>query len=842
MSLNERFFILVPLVASLCNVFLFLTCLSAKKDRVVASFMQLLLVFMAWCGGSLFMRLELFPSDLFWYETSIMGIFLVPFFVYNFVYCFCETKGSFVRTSLFVSWVVVTLMNLGHVFIKTPHVLWVDGEKRFEFSVSFTIIFPIALALLTLGIAWRIALTAVREDRVSLADLRPLTFGVIIMLVGTLLDVFPFFVSLPNDTFACGLNALFLYYSLYRRRILSLTHIASNSSSYLLAAIFTTIILIASYSSLNSLYSVYFSDFMAYKTIVIAVFFSVMTMAVYTLTRRLMNNLFTKRREVLDASLKQFSLAVSKVLEMQPLLQLYREFLQENFPKKVAYICVHDPSIRRYRIVCCTREMVDCSFSLADNHPLVKWLSAHKRGISYSEFAHTQTYKSMWEEEKDALIKLAAEYIQPLCCDDQLVGITLFSFAEHENEKFSFAELGLLDSAAAILSIALKNSFLYTEMQQEARLDALTGLYNRGYFSDCIHQQFELARHDTSTLVMISLDNFRLYNELYGIREGDAALRQTADNLRAVIGNRGVIARYSGKELAVFLPFCDAITAQQLMQQLSQLPSLPPRDDHRYLTHTAGICSYPAGASSLEEMFTYASMAVYSGKTNGKGRVVIYSPEMGRAAGSTVSKRALAESCASTVYALTAAIDAKDHYTFNHSQNVSEYAAALAAAIPLDSEHVEIVRQAGLLHDIGKIGIPESILSKTSRLTDDEMEIMRSHPEGAIAMIRHLPSMNYVIPSVIGHHERWDGHGYPRQLAGEMIPVGARCLCLADSFDAMTSRRSYKEALSVEQALAEIRRNLGTQFDPQLGLLFIRLVEEGTIKVRPAGFTPQPNS
>ncbi len=195
-----------------------------------------------------------------------------------------------------------------------------------------------------------------------------------------------------------------------------------------------------------------------------------------------------------------------------------------------------------------------------------------------------------------------------------------------------------------------------------------------------------------------------------------------------------------------------------------------------------------------------------------------------------------------TIYALTAAIDAKDHYTFNHSQNVSEYAAALAAAIPLDSEHVEIVRQAGLLHDIGKIGIPESILSKTSRLTDDEMEIMRSHPEGAIAMIRHLPSMNYVIPSVIGHHERWDGHGYPRQLAGEMIPVGARCLCLADSFDAMTSRRSYKEALSVEQALAEIRRNLGTQFDPQLGLLFIRLVEEGTIKVRPAGFTPQPNS
>ena len=109
---------------------------------------------------------------------------------------------------------------------------------------------------------------------------------------------------------------------------------------------------------------------------------------------------------------------------------------------------------------------------------------------------------------------------------------------------------------------------------------------------------------------------------------------------------------------------------------------------------------------------------------------------------------------------------------------------------------------------------------------------MKQHVEGSIAMIKYLPSLDYVIPTAIGHHERWDGKGYPRGLVGEQNPIAARCLVIADSFDAMTSRRSYREAMSVEQALAEIRRNLGTQFDPKLGALFIELVESGKIALQ----------
>ena len=185
------------------------------------------------------------------------------------------------------------------------------------------------------------------------------------------------------------------------------------------------------------------------------------------------------------------------------------------------------------------------------------------------------------------------------------------------------------------------------------------------------------------------------------------------------------------------------------------------------------------------------------------------------------------------MYALTAAIDAKDHYTFQHSQNVAYYAAELARAANMAPNVVEIVREAGLLHDIGKIGIREEILNKPERLTMDEYEIMKSHVENAVNIIRHLPSLDYVIPAVLSHHEHYDGCGYPRKLAGDNIPITGRILCIADSFDAITSVRNYKAAIPLEQAIDILRSEAGKQFDPNLVEIFVELLESGSLELNP---------
>jgi HD-GYP domain-containing protein (c-di-GMP phosphodiesterase class II) len=176
-----------------------------------------------------------------------------------------------------------------------------------------------------------------------------------------------------------------------------------------------------------------------------------------------------------------------------------------------------------------------------------------------------------------------------------------------------------------------------------------------------------------------------------------------------------------------------------------------------------------------------------------------------------------------TLEALTAAIDAKDRYTCGHSQRVALLSQQLAAALKCDEELVQRVRIAGLVHDVGKIGVPEQVLCKTGRLTEEEFAWIRRHPEIGHRILRDIPQLNDVLPGVLYHHERWDGAGYPAGLKGDQIPLVARIISLADSFDAMSSNRTYRSARDRAWVLAEIVRCAGSQFDPEFARVFATL-------------------
>lgn len=176
-----------------------------------------------------------------------------------------------------------------------------------------------------------------------------------------------------------------------------------------------------------------------------------------------------------------------------------------------------------------------------------------------------------------------------------------------------------------------------------------------------------------------------------------------------------------------------------------------------------------------------------------------------------------------TLSALTASIDAKDRYTFGHSERVALLAAQAAQAVGMSRELVEQYHIAGLVHDVGKIGIPEAVLTKAGKLTDEEFAQIKRHPDIGYGILKDIPSMGPALPGVLHHHERWDGRGYPRRLAGNDIPLIGRILALADTFDAMSSNRSYRPASPREQVLAEIKRCAGSQFDPALVPMFLAL-------------------
>ncbi len=180
-----------------------------------------------------------------------------------------------------------------------------------------------------------------------------------------------------------------------------------------------------------------------------------------------------------------------------------------------------------------------------------------------------------------------------------------------------------------------------------------------------------------------------------------------------------------------------------------------------------------------------------------------------------------------TLEALTASIDAKDRYTCGHSQRVAHLTQQLAIAAGLEDDTIKRMHIAGLVHDVGKIGVPEAVLLKPGRLTDDEFAWIRKHPDIGYRILKDIPQFKDILPGVLYHHERWDGGGYPRGIDGEDIPLVARLICLADSFDAMSSTRTYRSAMNRKQVLAEIESCAGTQFDPDLAKLFVKMEFDG---------------
>ena len=549
-----------------------------------------------------------------------------------------------------------------------------------------------------------------------------------------------------------------------------------------------------------------------------------------------MNSVFVKEETIQNEYLKKFSTNVSKSLNLKAIYSEIVKVIKSATDIQNVYIAIASNKEDTYKIVYSDNPLDDISILLRKDHPIIRWLLNNDDCLHIKEFRHTVEYHSMWEEEKHQLRKLNIQCCIGLRDKNHLIGVIMLS-NNPKKKEIGYTEMSFLSSISSVASIAVINSKLYETAVHEARTDDLTGLLNRKSFYEVIQKAYKKCKDSSLALVLLNFDDFKLYNQLYGTKEGDIALQKAASIIRASIGTQGYAARYSGKEFAIVLPHFDVLSAKRLTEniceQIRQM-NKTSSDDYtlKAITVSAGISAYPFGCSDVKELMENADMSVYFIKHNGKNGIKVFD----------VAEHGMKDDCIqdckdtysnyeSTIYALTAAIDTKDHYTFRHSNNVAYYASALSRAIGMNEEFTEIVRQSGLLHDIGKIGIPETILNKPGKLTNEEYDVIKQHPESAVAIIRHLPSLDYVVPAVLGHHERFDGRGYPRRISGHDIPLAARILCIADSFDAMISKRSYKDSMALEKVLHILEEEAGGQFDPELVPVFIKEIRSGSINV-----------
>jgi diguanylate cyclase (GGDEF)-like protein/putative nucleotidyltransferase with HDIG domain len=450
----------------------------------------------------------------------------------------------------------------------------------------------------------------------------------------------------------------------------------------------------------------------------------------------------------------------------------------------------------------------------------------------------------------------------PLKYGAETLGV--LSLASFKERSFPAQDVLTLRTLADQLAVALSNARAYQAATEQAITDGLTQLKTHRYFMEALDSEWRRAPragHHFS-LVMMDLDEFKPVNDRYGHLEGDRVLVAVARLIEARSRQSNVVARYGGDEFAILMPEGNVEQAEILAERLRTAMGADPYLASHGLTASFGISSFPVHGATPEEILRVADAGMYLAKHQ-KGncvRVASTASEVGKglwehqlleAYLGVAVKRMFATgpeafnqyfqrfqqaaqkagdeglSLLDTVTALAFAIDAKDHYTQGHSQSVSRLAARIARQAGLTDDEIEEIRLAGILHDIGKIGVPETLLNKPSPLTADEFEIMKSHATLGWKILEPLKvrSIERIRRMVRHHHERFSGGGYPDGLKGTDIPLGARIISIADSYDTMVSRRAYKNGVSVPEALAELRRSAGEHFDTALVDAFFQCLD-----------------
>ncbi len=426
--------------------------------------------------------------------------------------------------------------------------------------------------------------------------------------------------------------------------------------------------------------------------------------------------------------------------------------------------------------------------------------------------------------------------------------------------------ISLYQLASANLGLLVENSDLYKKVAQSISTDSLTNLYSHRRFHELLTQELEYAHQNKLkvSVLIFDINDMGQINREYGHSKGDEVIKTVANKINENIKKHDIAARYGGDKISVILRNMNAEEAKYMAEYLTYSLSCCLVDDIGPVNKVSvGIATYPDDSEDKEKLLILAEQAVLVSKTKGyaNGRSTIVSTQdydfwddtALNSFATVMAKRhsqlginfeeALVEQFQNenilsqnhlieVVTSLASAIDAKDEYTKDHSSSVSRYSVSLARAINLPEKEIERIKLGALLHDIGKIGIPEDVLTKPSKLTDEEFKIIQQHPTiGVQKILEPNPLLHDLIPIVKYHHEQWNGKGYPCGLKGEEIPLAARIVAVADTYHALISDRPYRKGMSVEKACSILEDGAGIQWDKELVRQFIAIAPSLATKI-----------
>jgi diguanylate cyclase (GGDEF)-like protein/putative nucleotidyltransferase with HDIG domain len=480
-------------------------------------------------------------------------------------------------------------------------------------------------------------------------------------------------------------------------------------------------------------------------------------------------------------------------------------------------------------------------FMLHRNSKLARWLEDVGTPLLRESIENNLEFEGLSQEEKNEINAAHIGLMCPIKSKNKLIGILALSEKQPPG-PYSRDDVDLVSRMANESGIAIENAQMYTSAKEQADRDGLTGLYNHRYFQERLDQEIEKCSRssDSFSLLFIDLDFFKTYNDNYGHVLGDEILKEVGFIIRDTIRSTDVGCRYGGDEFAVILFQTSLENAYKVAERIRQKLEILMGDQWNVLSCSIGVAGWHTDGIMRGQLLQAADNALHHAKQAGGNRVCLASEIdiKDSALPGTTLKPDNNEAITSIVYALAATVDARDHNTYGHSQAVSKYATDIAKAVGYREKDLERIRGAALLHDIGKLNLPDNILTKKSPLSDEEWELIKLHPDFGVNILKHIVGLRDYLGAIRFHHEHYNGTGYPKKLRGKDIPLDARIIAVADAYDAMTSERSYKEgSLSEAEATKELVRCAGTQFDPDLVNIFVELFQNS--QVLTSGFSEE---
>ena len=734
--------------------------------------------------------------------------------------------------------------KLGYAYLFAVAVLSITGFISIEFSVldngvsvldygNSSLYFAVgnglflSITAFLLVISFRSSTNP--EYRNSLAYLLAgLTF---ILLFGLISTVNPAS-GMAIGHLGCLGNALVVTYAIARHRLLDMKLVIRRGLVYggiaaITAYLFISVFLVLSYGLGIPWTTPAGLAIIAGLAAVMAALFNPLRMALEKGADRLCyGSKYDFRRMVLT-----FAGRMSNVMEIEELADtMLRNITKAVSAKQASLLFANDDYFSSRFAVRLVEEEPVTPIEVRRNGPIVKYFD-RENGALYRDGIYIEPEsKGLWQEERDALDAAQVDAVLPVKTKHELIAILALS-KKHPQGSYGRDDIDLLMTLANEAAVVIENAQIYERAKQRANTDELTGLFNHRHFHERIDE--EIARSarfgKVFSLLFLDMDHFKNHNDAYGHLAGDEVLKELGRIVHESVRRIDICFRYGGDEFAVLLPETDLQGTTKTAERIRK--AVEAHTDLRGMPQTCsiGIALWPTNGVMREEIIRSADAALYYAKQMGKNQIRQAS-EVTLTDVSTMNTTYDPKSRSAIlniIYALAATVDAKDHYTYGHSKKVTKYATQIAEAYGYSPEGIERIRRAALLHDIGKIGLSDKLLTKKGPLNSSDWDMIRLHPTLGVSILKHVDSLNDCLAAVQYHHERYDGTGYPSGLKGENIPLDARIMAVADSYDAMTSERPYRGGKATqEEALDELRRCSDTQFDPAIVDAFAKLVTQ----------------